>query len=135
MSIWLLALAFVAAGLLVWKLWKPVVLPPKKEVAPNEARITFFYTNWCGHSKKAMPEWETFENSLKESNVFGGTKVIPVRVDAEADVSTATLYDVQAYPTVLLETSEGILPYEKRVTASGLLSFLRSKLGQEGSGL
>jgi hypothetical protein len=82
-----------------------------------------------------MPEWETFEGTLKESNTFGGTKVTPIRVDAEEDVPTATLYDVQAYPQVLLETSEGIYKYEKRVTASGLLSFLRNKLGQEGSSL
>lgn len=135
MSIWLLALAFVAAALLIWKLWKPVVRPPKKEVAPNEAHITFFYTNWCGHSKKAMPEWEKFEETLKASSVFGGTKVIPHRVDAEADVPTATLYDIQAYPTVLLETSDGIVPYEARVTESGLVAFLRNKLGQEGAGL
>jgi thiol-disulfide isomerase/thioredoxin len=135
MSVWIFVLAFVAAGLLVWKLWKPIVRPPKKEVAPNEARIIFFYTNWCGHSKKAMPEWEKFEEELKKSDVFGTTKVIPVRVDSEEDVATATLYDVVAYPTVLLETSEGIVPYDKRVTASGLSTFLRHKLGQERSGL
>lgn len=135
MSIWLFVLAFVAAGLLVWKLWKPIVRPPKKEVAPNEARLYFFYTNWCGHSKKAMPEWEKLEEKLAKSSMFGDTKVTAVRVDAEEDVPTATLYDVRAYPTVLLETSEGIVPYEKRVTESGLWSFLRNKLGQEGSGL
>ena len=135
MSIWIYVLAFIAAGLLVWKLWKPAVRPAKKEVPPNEARILFFYTNWCGHSKKAMPEWEAFESELASSNVYGKTKVVPVRVDAEEDVPTATLYDVQAYPTVLLETSEGIIPYEKRVTASGLQAFLRNKLGQERSSL
>jgi thiol-disulfide isomerase/thioredoxin len=135
MSVWIFVLAFVAAGLLVWKLWKPVVRPPKKEVAPNEARVIFFYTNWCGHSKKAMPEWEKLEAHLKTSNVFGTTKVTPVRVDAEEDVPTATLYDIEAYPTVLLETSEGIIPYGKRVTSSGVLTFLSNKLGQERSSL
>jgi thioredoxin-like negative regulator of GroEL len=134
MSLLLLTLILVAAGLLVWKLWKPLVRPPKKEVAPNEAHIYFFYTNWCGHSKKAMPEWEKFEKAIK-GKTFGKTKVVPVRVDAEEDVPTATLYDVQAYPTVLLETGEGIAPYERRVTESGLVQFLRNKLGEERSGL
>lgn len=135
MSIWILVLAFVAAGLLVWKLWKPTVRPPKKEVAPNEARVIFFYTNWCGHSKRAMPEWEAVEEHLKKSNVYGTTKVTPARVDAEEDVPTATLYEVEAYPTVLLETSEGIVKYDKRVTSSGVLTFLSNKLGQERSSL
>lgn len=110
-------------------------MPPKKETAPDEARIYFFYTDWCGHSKKAMPEWETLEATLKKSNTFGKTKVEAVRVDSEEDVATSTLYEVEAYPTVLLETSEGIIPYQKRVTASGVLAFLRNKLGEERESL
>lgn len=135
MSIILLALAFVAAALLVWKLWKPVVKPPKKEVPPNEARLLFFYTNWCGHSKKAMPEWSALEDKLTKSGHFGKTHVTAVQVDAEADQATATTYEVAAYPTVLLETSDGIYPYDKRVTTSGLWEFLRDKLGQERASL
>ena len=131
----LLALAFVAAGLLLWKLWKPIVKPAKKVVPPNEARLYFFYTNWCGHCKKAMPEWEKLEAKLTKTGYFGKTHVTPTRVDAEADQATATTYEVAAYPTVLLETRDGIYPYDKRVTSSGLFEFLRSKLGQEGSGL
>jgi thiol-disulfide isomerase/thioredoxin len=128
----LIALAFVAAGLLVWKLWKPFVAPPKKEVPPNEASLYFFYTNWCGWSKKAMPEWEKLENS---SGYFGKTHVNFVRVDAEADQATASLYEVNAYPTVLLETRDGIIPYEKRVTTEGLKNFLIGHLGKERTGL
>jgi thiol-disulfide isomerase/thioredoxin len=128
----ILALAFVAAGLLVWKLWKPWIIPPKKEVPPNEARLYFFYTNWCGWSKKAMPEWEKIE---KSSGYFGKTHVSFVRVDAEEDQATATMYDVDAYPTVLLETREGIVPYKKQVTAKGLQEFLAGQLGKEQTGL
>lgn len=128
----ILALAFVAAGLLVWKLWKPTVMPPKKEVAPNEARLYFFYTNWCGWSKKAMPEWEALE---KSSGYFGKTKVKFVRVDAEADPETANLYEVDAYPTVLLETKDGIVPFNKRVTTAGLKDFLAGQFGKEQTGL
>ena len=131
----LIVLAFVVAGLLVWKLWKPIVKPAKKEVPPNQATLYFFYTNWCGHSKKAMPEWEKLEAKLKTTTMFDKTHVTPVRVDAEADQATATTYEVDAYPTVLLETRDGIFPYEKRVTSAGLFEFLRSKLGQEQTGL
>lgn len=131
----LVVLAFVVAGILVWKLWKPFVKPAKKVVPPNEATLYFFYTNWCGHSKKAMPEWEKLEAKLKSTDMFDKTHVTPVRVDAEADQDTATMYDVDAYPTVLLETSDGIYHYEKRVTSEGVFQFLRSKLGQEQASL
>lgn len=127
-----IALAFVVAGLLIWKLWKPLLSPPKKEVAPNEARLYFFYTNWCGHSKKAMPEWEKLE---KSSGYFGKTHVSFVPVDAEADQATATTYEVEAYPTVLLETRDGIIPYSKRVTTQGLKDFLTAQFGKEQTGL
>jgi thiol-disulfide isomerase/thioredoxin len=127
-----IALAFVAVGLLVWKLWKPFVAPPKKEVPPNEARLYFFYTNWCGWSKKAMPEWEKLE---KSSGYFGKTHVKFVRVDAETDQAMASLYEVEAYPTILLETQDGIIPYKKQVTTQGLKDFLMNHLGKEQTSL
>ena len=129
------ALAFVAIAILVWKLWKPVVSPPKKEVAPNEARLTMFYTEWCGFSQKAMPEWAKLEQKLGGDGYFGKTHLTMVKVDAEKDPKTASLYGINAYPTVVLETREGSYDYDKRVTADGLLAFLRSHLGQEGESL
>jgi hypothetical protein len=79
-----------------------------------------------------MPEWTTLE---KSSGYFGKTHVSFVPVDAEADQETATLYEVNAYPTVLLETPNGIIPYDKRVTAKGLKDFLIGQFGKEQTGL
>ncbi len=133
---WLVTLlAFVAIALLVWKIWKPVVKPPKREVPVNEARITFFYTDWCGFSQKAQPEWAKLEAALEKTSYFGKTHVTAVKVDAEKDQKTATLYDVQAYPTVVLETHEGSYDFDRRVTAENLLTFLRTHLGQERESL
>ena len=135
MSVWIFVLAFVAAGLLVWKLWKPVVRPPKKEVAPNEARVIFFYTNWCGHSKKAMPEWEKLEAKLQESPVFGTTRVKAVRIDADRDRATTSLYGVEGYPTIKLETSSILSDFSGKRTVDGFLTFLRETLGHERKSL
>lgn len=101
---------------------------PKRAIPPGEARLYFFYTDWCGFSKKAMPEWEALEPKL---SYFGNTHVTPVRVNAEEDPATAALYEVDAYPTILLETKDRIIPYTKRPTTEGLLQFLRQTLGQE----
>lgn len=128
-------LAFVALVILVWKLWKPVVAPPKKEVPPNEARLTMFYTEWCGFSQKAMPEWAKLEQKLGGDGYFGKTHLTMVKIDAEKDQKTASLYGINAYPTVVLETQEGIYDFDKRVTADNLLAFLRRHLGQERESL
>jgi thiol-disulfide isomerase/thioredoxin len=130
-----IVLAFVALVILVWKLWKPVVRPPKQDVPPNEARILFFYTDWCGFSQKAMPEWEKLEKALAGDGYFGKTHVTAVKVDAEKDQKTASLYGINAYPTVVLETSTESIDFEKRVTAENLLTFLRRNLGQERESL
>lgn len=128
-------LAFVALAILVWKLWKPVVAPPKKEVPPNEARLTMFYTEWCGFSQKAMPEWAKLEQKLGGDGYFGKTHLNMVKVDADKDQKTATLYGINAYPTVVLETKDGSYDFDKRVTADNLLRFLRTHLGQERESL
>ena len=127
-------LAFVALAILIWKLWKPVVKPPKKEVPPNEARLTMFYTEWCGFSQKAMPEWEKLQQKIGDG-YFGKTHLTMVKIDADKDKKTSTLYGIDAYPTVVLETQDGTYDFSKRVTADNLLTFLRSHLGQEGQGL
>lgn len=135
MTTLVIVLAFAALVILVWKLWKPVVQPPKREVPVNEARLTMFYTEWCGFSQKAMPEWSKLEQKLGGDGYFGKTHLNMVKIDADKDKKAASLYGINAYPTVVLETHEGTYDFDKRVTADNLLAFLRSHLGQEGSRL
>ena len=113
---------------LVYRFWKT---QPKREVKGNTARLYFFYTTWCGHSKKAMPEWEKIESDLRTSPVFGKTTVEAVSVDAEKDPKTASLYEVASYPTIKLETSDGIHDFDQSVTHDNVMEFLRNTLGKE----
>lgn len=127
----LLALAFAILAFLVYRYVKPRPAP-KKKVEQNTANLYFFYTNWCGFSQKAMPEWEKLENDI---GYFGKTRVKPVRVDCEADKETCSLYGINAYPTVVLETKDGLIDFNKRVTYDNLKSFLRESLGEERENL
>lgn len=128
-------LALVLVVLLVYKLWAPAFKPPKREVQPNEARLYFFYTDWCGFSQKAMPEWQKLEETLSKTSVFGTTRVKPVRVNSEEDKKTTELYEVEGYPTILLETKQGIYDYSGSRTHESLLQFLRKSLGKESESL
>lgn len=128
-------LALLILTFLAWRFWSPYVSPPKREVPKGEATLYFFYTDWCGWSRKAMPEWEKLESTLASTPVFGTTTVKLVRVNAEEDRATADLYEVEAYPTIKLETSEGLYPFNKIPTQEGLLDFLRSSLGKESARL
>ena len=135
MNTLILGLVFVVLAILVWKLWKPVVMPPKQEVPVNEARVYFFYTDWCGFSKKAQPEWAKLERKLGTTGYFGKTHVTPVKVDAEQDRKLSMLYEIDAYPTVILETQDASYKFDKRVTYENLMKFLQGILGQESERL
>jgi thiol-disulfide isomerase/thioredoxin len=124
-------LALTIIVLLVWRLWKPFVAPPKREVPVNQARLYFFHTDWCGFCKKAMPEWEKLEAFVNEHPKFDNTMLKLVSVNAEKDRATATLYEVDAYPTIKLETREGLYTFNKAATYDNLLQFVRETLGKE----
>jgi thiol-disulfide isomerase/thioredoxin len=131
----ILFLALVILVVLAYKFWKPYVRPAKREVPTGKANLYFFYTDWCGFSQKAMPEWESLEMALKETPYFGTTEVRAVRVNAEEDRKTAMLYEVAGYPTILLESDVGITDYTGKRNANALLEFLRDTFGKESKSL
>jgi thiol-disulfide isomerase/thioredoxin len=137
MNALLLVLALGILVLLVYRVWEPFVNTPKQEVPVGEANLYFFYTDWCGFSQKAMPEWEKLEQALQGTPIFGSTKVKAVRVNAEdgAGRKTAQLYEVHGFPSIKLETSSILRDYEGKRTASALLQFLRETLGKERTSL
>ena len=125
---WIQAAILVLLLVIAYRFWKT---QPKREVKGNTARLYFFYTTWCGYSKKAMPEWEKVKAELSTSAVFGKTTIEPVDVDAEKDPKTASLYEVAGYPTIKLETSSGIYDFDRSVTHDNIMAFLRDTLGKE----
>jgi len=125
---WIEAAIILLLAVIAYRFWKT---QPKREIAADKGRLYFFYTTWCGHSKKAMPEWEKIKAELNTSAVFGKTTVEAVDVDAEKDPKTASLYEVMGYPTIKLETSSGIYDFNRGITKDAVFAFLRDTLGKE----
>lgn len=128
---WIEAAILLLVLALVYRFYWKQPQPPKRETFENKARLYFFYTTWCGHSKKAMPEWEKVKAALVVSPVFGGTTVEAVEVDGDKDPKTTSLYEVAGYPTIKLETSSGVTDFDRMVTSDNVLGFLRDTLGKE----
>jgi thiol-disulfide isomerase/thioredoxin len=127
----ILLLALAVLVVLAYRLWEPFVNMPKRQVPVGKGRLYFFYTDWCGFSQKAMPEWEKLEDALRKSSVFGTTAVEAVRVNCEEDRATCMLYEVHGFPTIKLETSSLLSDYEGKRSAEALLQFIRETLGKE----
>jgi hypothetical protein len=82
-----------------------------------------------------MPEWEKVEAVLKETPVFGKTKVTAVRVNGDEDRKTTALYEVDGFPMIKLETSSLLAEFDGPRTVDGIVKFLRTTLGKEGKSL
>lgn len=121
-------LSLVLLGLILYRFYRTERFGIRQPVAENTATLYFFYTNWCGFCKKAMPEWEKLELELRKNPVVGKIKVKPVRVDAEANQTLAEEFGINGYPMVRLETVNGIRVYDKQITSAGLMQFLQTNL-------
>jgi len=125
---WIQAAVLILLFAIAYRFWKT---QPKRAVKTDTARLYFFYTTWCGYSKKAMPEWEKIKADLNTSAVFGKTTVEAVDVDADKDPKTASLYEVAGYPTIKLETSSGVYDFDQSISRDKVMDFLRNTLGKE----
>jgi thiol-disulfide isomerase/thioredoxin len=135
MNTLILALMFAILAVLLYQFWKPYRQAPQRDVPKGTAYIHFFYTDWCGHSKNAQPNWAKLEQTLAKTPFFGTTKVVAEKVNCEDDREVCDKYDVEGYPTVKLESVDGVREFTKKVTHENLLTFLRSELGKESESL
>lgn len=65
--------------------------------------VVMFYAPWCGHCKKAKPDYVEFANKVdpSEVNVY--------RVDADADPQLSKRFGVKGFPTIIAVDSPCVL--------------------------
>lgn len=87
--------------------------------------IVICKADWCGHCKKAVPE---FNKLLSASPITlkDGTKATVKILDADKDKSEISKYNVKGYPTVLVVDGGQTTEYPGERTASGIIEFLNS---------
>lgn len=95
---------------------------------PSEPTFTMYYAPWCGHCKKAKPDFDEF---AKDGKVKVGDKECVVRaVDPEKQPEEAKGKPVRGFPTFLLELPNGVIKeYRGERTTAGYLEFLNKELG------
>jgi thiol-disulfide isomerase/thioredoxin len=102
------------------------------QLSKDQAKFMFFYTSWCPHCKKAQQPWYSFKELLKNRDyTFGGKEVVFEEINCEADRGKAALYQIAAYPTFKLETSEDLFEMEGPPNADTFRAFLKKSLGPE----
>tara|TARA_Y100000385_G_C12648359_1_gene448400 strand:- start:38 stop:547 length:510 start_codon:yes stop_codon:yes gene_type:complete len=93
----------------------------------KEIIIIYFYTEWCPYCKKAKPEWQKFEDYIKNYNKSDEEhKVTLISVDCDKDTKTANKYKINGYPTIKLIKDEKVNDFDARPSKDTLVQFLNS---------
>lgn len=91
----------------------------KLELFAGEAKLYFFYADWCGYCKKFKPEWEKLK---AESNL--GVQLEEVDCSNEAP-ALAKEYNVSGFPTLILVNGSNKVTYEGERSANAIISFIK----------
>jgi thiol-disulfide isomerase/thioredoxin len=95
------------------------------EAASPTKSVIICKADWCGHCKKAAPEFSKLISS-SPITLKNGTKATVQILDADKDKSELSKYKVKGYPTVLVVDGGQTTEYPGERTASGIIDFLNS---------
>ena len=95
---------------------------------PSVPTFTMFYADWCGHCKKAKPDFLEF---MADGTKTIGDKTVKIEmVNADSGDPKVEAFQVKGYPTFCLQTTDGkITEYKGKRETAGYLEFLNSSLG------
>lgn len=95
---------------------------------PSEPQFVMYYAPWCGHCKKAMPEFDAL--AAKGGVDVNGKTCKVVKVNPEEEPAKAAGKPVKGFPTFLLEKPDGTIEeYRGERTTAGFLQFINKSLG------
>jgi thioredoxin-like negative regulator of GroEL len=85
----------------------------------NTPVLGVYYTEWCGYSKQFLDQ---LKNGTGASIEKAGAKI--QLVDCEKDKETCAKFEVQGFPTLLLHTSKGVVPYNGNRSGEAIAEFI-----------
>jgi protein disulfide-isomerase-like protein len=89
------------------------------ELMNNNKKVIFFYAPWCGHCTSFKPTWTKFKKYLDDKNITHD------EIDYEQNSSLCDKYNIQGFPTVLVDNSNNnIEEYEGNRSYESLISWV-----------
>ena len=124
----LILLSVVIVGLLGYMyLNRSSSLESFKMPPPEQNTFTMYYADWCGHCKKAKPDFEQF--MAKSPADINGTPCVIRMISPEKQPEEAKR-KLNGFPTFMLDTTDGqTVEYKGERTMDGYLKFLNDTLG------
>lgn len=90
---------------------------------PIQAEIILYYASWCGYSRIFLPEWEKFEQWIKDNAPH--IKISSIRCES-GNEETCFQKGITGYPTVILYPVNGSeVTFNKERTSNNLVAFIK----------
>ncbi len=90
-----------------------------------EKSLVICKADWCGHCKKAAPEFQKLLGA-SPMTLKDGSKVVVKILDADKNKAEISKYKVRGYPTILIDSNGQTTEYPGERTASAVIDFLNS---------
>lgn len=87
------------------------------------ASVVICKAEWCGHCKKAAPEFEKL-SSASPLTLSNGTQASVKILDADHDKEEIKKYNVRGYPSILIVNGSDTTEYPGERTYQGVVDFL-----------
>jgi protein disulfide-isomerase-like protein len=78
-----------------------------------------FKANWCGHCRNFTPTWEKLQSELSNKVKF-------VTYDADKHKKEIKDYNINGFPTIMLQSKDKIIEYNGERHMEGLKEFIDS---------
>jgi thiol-disulfide isomerase/thioredoxin len=91
----------------------------------KERSVVICKADWCGHCKKAAPEFQKLV-AASPITLKDGSKVTVKVLDADKDKSEIAKYKPRGFPTILIVDGDNTTEYPGDRTYSGVIDFLNS---------
>jgi thiol-disulfide isomerase/thioredoxin len=91
----------------------------------KERSLVICKADWCGHCKKAAPEFQKLV-AASPITLKDGSKVTVKMLDADKDKSEIAKYKPRGFPTILIVDGGNTTEYPGDRTYSGVIDFLNS---------
>jgi len=107
---------------------------PKSTPVTNtskQAELLFFYTDWCPHCTTAKPEWNSFKEEYKNTQVNGYTLIFnDINCTKETPESESMMekYKVEGYPTIKLLAKNKVYDFDAKPSKANLTQFVTAAL-------
>lgn len=87
----------------------------------NNLKLGVYYTEWCGYSTQLLNQ---LQNGLSQAIENAGASVVLVDCEKNKDVCNAL--GVEGFPTLILHTQKGNIPYTGQRDETSIVNFVKS---------